>query len=289
MKHIITVFALPQEIDELEQLLLRLKSNFNYIDGSNYIIDISLGISNEITDWGSSILPQQYFIDKFNTITKILPNIKSRVSKEILGCVSQRRYTWKTYQDCDYHIWLDTDLIFDPVTLYTLDSVLNMVHEKYPLSIITPEIVKIWDDSWDCLVNEQFINEKYGYEKTNNPFKDCGVKGDISLEPINNSKLHNRPFMKFAGGWFTCISTSLLNQITIPDSLGHYGWEDTLIMLACSKLNIGNQFKVKNLVVCENYRYRNHNYITNYIKPIDKKEEFRQQAYKGASEYLSSL
>jgi len=288
MKKVISIFCLPQEIDELEQLLLRLKSAFNHVDVSNYVIDISLGISDQLTDWENSTLPKQYFLDKFETLTKLFPNIISRSSEEILGCVSQRRHTWKTYQDCDYFIWLDTDIIFDPITLYYLEESCNSLTQQYPLLVITPEIVKVWDHTWDCLVNNNFIDKDYGYEKLNDPFIDCGQKGEISLEMVMN-QIINQPPMKFAGGWFTCISKKLLDKITIPDDLGHYGWEDTLIMYACAKLGEGYQFKIKNLVVCENYKYRNNTYLTKNLKTIDRREEFRQQAFKAASKYLNSL
>ena len=84
--------------------------------------------------------------------------------------------------------------------------------------------------------------------------------------------------MKFAGGWFTCISKKLLDKITVPDSLGHYGLEDTFIMWGSEKLRIGQQFKIKNLVVCENYRYRNNKHLSEFILSIDRREEFKQIA-----------
>ena len=43
---------------------------------------------------------------------------------------------------------------------------MKSTNELYPNSIITPEIVKIWDDTWDCIVNENFIDKKVNYQKT---------------------------------------------------------------------------------------------------------------------------
>ena len=51
-------------------------------------------------------------------------------------------------------------------------------------AIITPEIVKVWDNTWDCLVNENFLDKPNDYQKTNNPYKDSGIKGDISVETV---------------------------------------------------------------------------------------------------------
>ena len=40
-----------------------------------------------------------------------------------------------------------------------------------------------------------------------------------------------------------------------------------------------NQFKIKNLVVCENYKYRGHSHYLNSISAYDRREEFRKIAY----------
>jgi len=60
-------------------------------------------------------------------------------------------------------------------------------------------------------------------------------------------------------------------------------------MHACSRLGEGHQFKIKNLVVCENYKFRDNSYLTKHLKNIDRREEFRNIAYQGANEYLSRL
>ena len=150
-------------------------------------------------------------------------------------------------------------------------------------SIITPEIVRVWDDTWDCIVNEEFLDKPLNYQKENDPYKDSGIKGDVTVVPVLNSQSPQSRF-KFAGGWFTCISVKLLNKIGVPKSFGHYGYEDTFLMVASEKLirekneNI-NQFKIKNLVVCENYKYRGHSHYLNSISAYDRREEFRKIAY----------
>ena len=171
-----------------------------------------------------------------------------------------------------------SDIIFDERTLAYIDSSIQSLYKDYPHSVVSPEIVKVWDNTWDCLVNEQYLNEPLDYQKTNDPFVDCGIKnGNIGIETINNT-IPNQPRMKFAGGWFTCISKKLLDRITVPDSLGHYGLEDTFIMWGSEKLRIGQQFKIKNLVVCENYKYRDNKHLSQFIASIDRREEFKQIA-----------
>jgi hypothetical protein len=203
-----------------------------------------------------------------------------KCSDDIKGCVSQRRTSLERYPDADYFIWLDCDIIFSERTLTFFEQAAEKLLATNPMVIITPEIVRIWDHTWDCLVNEQYKSKPLGYQKDNDPFKDAGVKGKVSLEPVRNN-VPGQPRFKFAGGWFTCLSGPLLRRIGIPVSFGHYGLEDTFIMLVSEKLadksqETITQVKLKNLIVCENYIYRNSAHMINHISLIDRKLEFKK-------------
>ena len=293
MKYCISIFCLPHEIDDLELTLNQMKKAFRYVDEQNFILDITLALTGELTLWEQSKIPIDYFTHKYEKLRKSCDWITNKYFRieqhsEVLGCVSKRRKVWKEHQNVDYHIWLDTDIIFDERTLAYIDSSIQSLNKDYPYAVVSPEIVKVWDNTWDCLVNEQFLNEPLDYQKTNDPYLDCGIKGDIGIETINNT-IPNQPRMKFAGGWFTCISKKLLDRITVPDSLGHYGLEDTFIMWGSDKLKLGQQFKIKNLVVCENYKYRDNKYLTNFIAGIDRREEFKEIAHKNFQKEYDSL
>ena len=289
MKYCISIFALPHEIDDLELTLIQLGKAFQYVDSDNFILDVTLGVSPNLTLWDSSELKLDYFKDKFIILQKKCWWAKNkffRLSEDkVQGCVSKRRQTWLDHKDVDYHIWLDTDIIFDERTLAYIDNVSQQLDDE---SIITPEIVKVWDNSWDCLVNENFIKEPIDYQKTNNPFKDSGIKGDISVENVI-CNWPNHPTMKFAGGWFTCISRKLLDRVTVPESFGHYGLEDTFLMYACDKLKIGTQYKIKNLVICENYLFRDNVYLTNRLASVSRKDEFLKIAQENFQKEYDSL
>jgi len=82
--------------------------------------------------------------------------------------------------------------------------------------------------------------------------------------------------MKFAGGWFTMLSKKLLNELPWPEDYGHYGYDDTYLMWAASVINNPElkQFKLKNIIVCENYYDR----ITSnkeLVELIDRREEYK--------------
>ena len=296
MRVVISIFCLPYEIDELERTLTQLKIASNYISNkTEWTLDVTMSTSDELVNWKKSSLPKQYFIDKFMKLSAHTDWCmkKFRTSNDILGCVSQRRFTSLEYTDVDFHIWLDTDIVFDERTLAYFESILPIVSQQTNYSIVTPEIVKIWDSTWDCLVNEQFIHKPIYYHKTNDPYKDSGIKGDVGLESVIAS-IPNQPRFKFAGGWFTCLSGDLVRRIGVPESFGHYGYEDTFIMWGAEKLmkttelNI-QQFKIKNLVVCENYKYRSNGHYINNISAYDKREEFKKISENNFNEELNKL
>lgn len=285
MKIVISIFCLPYEIDDLEKTLTQLKIASQYISNKfEWTVDVTMGMGDELIDWKKSSIPKQYFVDKFMKLSAHTDWClkKFKTSTEILGCVSQRRFTSLEYTDADFHIWLDTDIIFDERTLAYFESILPIVSQQTNYSIVTPEIVRIWDGTWDCLVNQEFLDKPLNYQKTNDPYKDSGIKGDVGLESFTVS-IPTQPRFKFAGGWFTCLSGDLVRRIGVPESFGHYGLEDTFIMWGAEKLiqkfNVNvQQFKIKNLVVCENYKYRNNAHYINNLSAYDKREEFKKIA-----------
>ena len=283
MKVVISIFCLPYEIDDLENTLTQLKKASYYIDKKiDWCLDVTMCLADDMVNWNKSSLPKKFFEDKLLKLLSITDwctkNIQT--STEIKGCVSQRRYSLEKHREADYFIWLDTDIIFDERTLFYIEQSIKGTNKDYLQTIITPEIVRVWDNTWDCIVNEQFLDKPLEYQKTNVPYKDSGIKGDISVIGVNNKTSPQSRF-KFAGGWFTCISGKLLNRIGVPDSFAHYGYEDTFLMVGSEKLvreqnEEIHQFKIKNLVVCENYKYRGHYHYLNSLSVYDRREEFKK-------------
>ena len=286
MKIVISIYCLPYSIDELERTLIQLKRSSYYLSADNdWVLNISMGSSDYLVDWKQSLISKDYFLDKFYQLDRICDWCTSyfHSTEEIQGCGDERRQSLKDHNDADYFIWLDTDIVFDDRTLSYVENAIKGTMTKYPLSIITPEIVRIWDTTWDCLVNERFIDKPLDYQKTNDPYEDCGIKGDVSIETVHNN-IEGQPRFKFAGGWFTCMSGDLLRRIGVPDGLGSYGLDDTFIMNAADYFSKNNgdmivQFKMKNVVVCEDYKYRDYNHITKYVHVISRKDEFLKVAH----------
>lgn len=287
-KIVITSFVMPHELDDLERVLIDLNKTSKYVDGNDYEFYISFSVSDYLFDWANSKVDKQFFIDRFNSL-KALTNWAGKstfqMRDEILGAFSNKIYAHRECTNATHFIWLDTDICFDDRILYYMEASIDRLKQtdtdvdKY---FITPEIVKYWDTTWDCLVNANYLDKPLDYCKTNNPFSESGEVGDVELETVFNN-VPGQPNTKFGAGWFTLLSKPLLDRIPLPESMGHYGPDDTFIMWAIEKLNQTGeniyQFKLKNYIVCENYIYRNRIHYDSIISRIDRKEEFKQIAH----------
>jgi hypothetical protein len=275
MKHRILIQILPMinEIDYLERTLLFLKQNCINIDRSKYhiILDVTLPISDYLIDWENSILKQDFFIDKFNHLknyTDCFDEVYFNVDDKIKGCVDYCVSNVYKYNDIDAAIWLDTDIIFNNFTLHLVLESFSEIFKNQDNFIITPEYIRLWDGSWDVVTNEYFNQFYHGYEKTNDSILDVSsLYGDVSLEPLDNNRF------KFGGSWFTLFSKKLLDYIDFPKDLEGYSPIDTFIMNFCSQMPNVTQYKVKGLVVCEDYKHTNKSLYQNYVKTINRKED----------------
>jgi hypothetical protein len=281
MKGVITIFALPQELEDLALTLYNLKRNSIYLDNSvSYKIDITMCLSDELTNWPETKLPKEYIKERTTElVTKFLDWCEWELlwGEEILGCVSQRRHSLNLHPDADFFIWLDCDFIFKDTTLSYMTQAYQTIKESsIDLFILTPQFVKQWDNTWDVLVNKAFLNHPIDYELVADVYKDTLPDiGEIEVKPV--------PTFKFAGGWFTLLSKDLLSKTDIPESLGHYGLEDTYVTECCRILKNLNkpvfQFILENHIIGESYTHRPNETIKKYISNISKKEEFTKVAH----------
>ena len=273
---------MPHELDDLERVLVDLNKTSKYVDGNNYEFYVSFSVSDYLFDWENSKIDKQFFIDRFNSLKSLTDwagKSTFQIRDEIMGAFQCKRYAHLECKDATHFIWLDTDICFDDKILYYMEASIDRLKEtdtKTDKYFITPEIVKYWDTTWDCLVNENYINKELDYCKTNNPFAESGQVGDVELLTVLNN-VPGQPYMKFGGGWFALISKELMKTIPFPENYGHYGLDDTYLMWGANILQDPTikQFKLKNIVVCENYFDR----ITTYkgqIQFIDKREEYKK-------------
>jgi hypothetical protein len=275
MIHIV-IHVLPQEIDQLEQLLIHLKQSSIYLQSNDYLVEVVL--NTKLTDWSKSKLDEQFFINKFNSLEQLTNSwceTKFEVSDgTILGCNDIRRRALRTSK-ADYIMYLDADNIFSKSLLYHIKEYTDYLLTQEGYNIIVPEITRLWDNTWDVITNKNYLNSEASHESYFNrdPYIVDFIPDNVSINPIND--------FKFAG-WGTCIPTKLKNIIDIPDSLGSYGLDDTFIMTACSILkskgHLIQQYTLQNEIIIENNKFR-YNPYQNYLNSIDRREEFKTQAH----------
>jgi len=271
----IVTHIMPSEIDEYEGIIDLLIESSKYLDNTDWIsIYATLNLSPQLIDWNNSELNEQFFIDKFNLIkekcdwaNEIIFNIIKDDS--ILGTTSQKREAIKG--NYDQFIFLDCDIAFHPSTLKYILETSYQIKGKY---FITPQTVKLWDNTWDILVHDDYKTQNYGYEKTHEP-------KITHSQSINNIEVELSSNFKFGCGWFTMYSKDILNFIGIPDWLGHYGPEDTFLMfaseLARNKNHNINQYILKGIYMSENYINRDNKY-KDLISIFNYKTQFRHLA-----------
>ena len=294
MTYHLSIHISPHEIDNYQLFIHQLRRNLNYVN-SKIIFNPCLNLSNYFYDWEQSKLPSQYFIDKFNQLNNIVSkNITLdpiiNFDDEILGALSYKRSFIEKYKNqVDAFIWFDSDMIFPDGTLYYLISSFESVNHSN--CIITPQITRLWDSTWDILVNQQYLTIPANHD---NYFNFDGYQ----LYPNSEDKslIENKAYTKFASGWCNLLSSGIFkNYISFTENLGHYGIDDTFIMFALDlykqKGHDIKQFIIENLIVTENNRFKISSYDDLILKQsgIKTKEDFRQESEKAMVEELTKI
>jgi hypothetical protein len=294
MKYHISIHISPYEIDNYQLFITQLRRNLNYID-KEIIFTPCLNLSSYFYNWEISTLTKEFFIEKFNNLNKIVSSKTNlepliNVDTDILGGFSFKKHFLNQYKDkVDAFIWFDSDMVFPDDTLYYLINSFEVL--EHPHCIITPQIPRMWDETWDVIVNEKYFNTPATHKDYFNfdGFELYSLEADKEL-------IENSFYTKFASGWCNLLSSALFkDHIEFTSSMGHYGPDDTFIMHAVDILRQKNkdikQFIIKNLVVTENHKYGFSPYKNLIIKNqnIKSKEQFREESERGTAEYLKTL
>ena len=249
----IVLHCLPNELDQVSWIVDQLKRSSRFIDAKKFILDFTLNVSSEDTDWNKSKLTREFCIERFNLIFERSPFLNQhKISEKQTGCNTVRRNAIRENDETTHIIYLDTDLIFPEIILYYIEQAINEIESKY--YIISPQIFQLWDSSWDIISHPDYRNiSRENKQWLKNPYQ------VFEHEPTD-IKLVKLPYIKFGGGWFNVFSKNLLELIDIPDSLGHYGLDDTFVSTAANMLKQKEydieQFVLNDIVVKEDRVYR---------------------------------
>jgi len=242
---------MPWEIDYALLTFTQLKKSSFYLQPDDKIyIDIGFNLSNYFIDWDKSKLPKEFFINKFNTLIKLLDwaEVKTTIyeGNDIWGHLNLEKNQIESH--IDYYISICPDMWFHEHLLYYLLESAKQVRDKY--FVITPEIHKLWDSSWDELVNDKYQNVSYNDWNKSDIFEIQNTMSTLDepyLKQINNFKW---------AGWFDLYSKDFVEELLpIPEEWNGYGPWDFYGML-CSgiakkeSVNI-NEYVLKNQIILE--------------------------------------
>ena len=288
----ILIHILPQEIDQLEQTLIQLKKNSKYVTDEEFLVEVVLNYN--LTNWDQSKLDKNFFTSKLFRLEKLTKswaetNFWVSENNEVVGCTDSHRLAEKNYNP-DAFLWLDVDIVFSDTLLYHIVESYKLVKNTEEYFIITPETTRVWDYTWDVITNEEALTEDATHQNYFNrdPYLTTGLVGEAGLRKINT--------FKFASGWATLLSNSLIKKLIIPDEMGSYYMDDTFIMTCCEygkqKGFNASQYVLTNEVIIENNKFR-YNHYEDYLSNINRKDEFMKIAQDNftpsVNNFLNSL
>lgn len=244
----IVIHVLPTELLNLRRILKDLEESVNIvydnIDAQDVVINIFVTLN--ISDTIMTFIDKSIFISYYNSIfnefsTKLKLHFNTSDDLNIAGTTAQKRSVINNDLDSDIFIFLDPDIYFPSVLLYYMISSVKLVCNDTDMFVITPNTMRLWDNTWDCLTHRNYISNDFKSYKTTDPLI-------ANRQEITDINLKEIPTFKFGCGWFTLYSRNFVQFIGIPDSFGDYASEDTY-MMECAKLLQTNGYNIKQYVI----------------------------------------
>ena len=255
----ILYYIFPFHIDMLEKTIFQLKKAANYSRLDEYLsLEVILNMSDKNLDWSKCSIPQQYFIDKFNYIKgycDFLHEVDFRIDNKVLGSGAQHREVYNTNNGEYNIIALDPDIHFPSEIFYILENIIPIIEKNTSTYMITPQIAKWWDPSWNVISNKKYIDSPLNFDEINTfEFDSCDVENVELIQNYNH---------KFAGGWFNFYSSELTKLMKLPESIGIFYHQDLYLQESFKILNTKGynipQYIIKNCIVGEDRKYYHKN------------------------------
>jgi len=216
------------------------KSKYHLKDDIEITIDTHLNLSSYIIDWDKSKLPKEFFIKKYNDLAPLLRDYKHNSiiydGEDNYGLLDMQKIAYG--KEYDYYIPVCPDMYFSEHLLYSLIESAKMVQNKY--FVITPEIHKMWDWTWDEITNKKYMNIPYS-DWNNTDIFDIRydlkyLTDEIYLEPTQHSKW---------AIWFDIYNKSFYEDLcpVHEDWIGYGPWDWYSNMLSEHVKKLGVDFQ----------------------------------------------
>lgn len=214
---------MPWEMDYALFSFTQLKKSLYHIPQDVEItVETCLNLSSHIINWDESKLSKEFFIERYDSISTLLKgykhNKKIYEGDRFYGHLDTQKEAIES--DVDYYITLYPDVLFDEKLIAYYCKAIKLIQNKY--FIITAQITKMWDPSWDIITNPLYHNIPYKQWQQ----KDCfDIVHDQTNSP-KNIELALLPTSKFAG-WIDLVNKETYEKlIPIWDEWeGYGGWD----------------------------------------------------------------
>jgi hypothetical protein len=206
------------------------KSKYYLKEDVEVTIDTHLNLSSYITDWENSQLPKEFFIKKYNNLAALLKDYKHNSiiydGEENYGLLDMQRIAYG--KEFDYYIPVCPDIYFSETLLYSLIESARLIQNKY--FVITPEIHKKWDPTWDEITNKEYMDIPYEKWNETDLFDirynmKTSTSNEMSIEPVKNSKY---------AIWFDIYNKAFYEELcpVHDDWIGYGPWDWYSMMLS---------------------------------------------------------
>ena len=237
----ITMHLMPWEIDNALLTFTQLKkSYFHLAEDVNVTIETVLNLSTKFIDWEESILPKEFFITKYNDVSILLSDYNhiKRVYEgdEVYGFLNLQKESIS--KEVDYYVGICPDIYFSEHLLSLLIESTRVIKNKY--FVVTPQIYKKWDDTWDEITDKNYLNVPYSDWDKADIYKIIHEtelnQSEISVIPTDRSKW---------AWWFDLYNKEFYeNLCPVPEDWNGYGpWDWYSILLSEKALNAGVDFR----------------------------------------------
>ncbi len=211
------------ELDYALQTFTQLKKSKYYLSDKDTIeIDVCLNLSSYLVDWDKSKLNKDLLKARFKEYLKLLKDYKVNATiyekNKLYGHLDHQREI--VSPEVDFYITICPDMYFSEQALALLIQSSKQIKNKY--FVITPEISKLWDNTWDEITNSDWMHVNYDKWNEVDLFdiraKMKSKETGIILNPTNKSKW---------AGWFDLYNKAMYEELCpIQDDWKGYGPHD---------------------------------------------------------------
>lgn len=252
MNYKITCHLMPWELDYALLSFTQLKKSKYYLDEKDKVyIDVTLNLSSYIINWEESRIPKDFFINKFKSLQPLLKDYICHFEiyndNKLFGGLDSQLLS--TENHIDGYTVLNPDIYFSENLLSLLIEGSKSVTNKY--FTITPQIPKLWDNTWDVISHPKYNGISY---KEWNTLDTYDVRyfnkyqiDEIRLTPTNTHKW---------AGWMDLYNKNSWNDFWVSHKdwtgYGPCDWYSMILSQYAKTKGVDfQQYILENQIVCE--------------------------------------